>query len=83
MEAAQGLPGLGQGSLRDLDDEPRLDPGAGAEMGGQLTSGQKPAIEQGNTAQRPQQSGYQSNTNAPDASSDAVAERMRELRGEN
>ena len=35
METAQDLPALGQGSLGDLDDEPRLDAGTRAEMGRQ------------------------------------------------
>ncbi|EFK53757.1 PspA/IM30 family protein [Corynebacterium genitalium ATCC 33030] len=57
-----------------------------AEMGGgALESGQQQALPQANQApsQQPQiQGGYQSNTDAPDVSSDAVAERMRELRGD-
>ena len=40
-----------------------------AEMAGELTSGAKPAIEQGNNA-------------GAEVSDDAVAQRMRELRGE-
>ena len=57
-----------------------------AEMGGgALESGQQQALPQANQApsQQPQiQGGFQSNTDAPDVSSDAVAERMRELRGD-
>nr|VDG63436.1 PspA/IM30 family [Streptococcus thermophilus] len=58
-----------------------------AEMGGgAIESGQsQQALPQANQApsqQQQAQGGYQSNTSAPDVSSDAVAERMRELRGE-
>lgn len=48
-----------------------------AEMAGELTSGQKPAIEQGNS----QQTGSAAPTGA-DVTDDAVAQRMRELRGD-
>lgn len=50
-----------------------------AEMGGQLESGQKPAIEQGNSASS---SDSASAANYSDVDQDAVAARMRELRGE-
>ena len=51
-----------------------------AEMSGELTSGSKPAIEQGaNGPGAAQQSQQPSGAGVSD---DAVAERMRELRGE-
>jgi len=50
-----------------------------AEMGGQLESGQKPAIEQGNSSSS---SDATSTANYSDVDRDAVAARMRELRGE-
>ncbi|MDK8878521.1 PspA/IM30 family protein [Corynebacterium sp. MSK008] len=59
-----------------------------AEMAGELTSGNKQAIEQGNSAQGgAAQAGAAgasgaSNPVANDVSDDAVAQRMRELRGE-
>ena len=48
-----------------------------AEMAGELTSGKKQAIEQGNS----QQTGSAAPTGA-DVADDAVAQRMRELRGD-
>ena len=56
-----------------------------AEMAGELTSGKKQAIEQGNSAQGgAAQAGAAgaSNPVGNDVSDDAVAQRMRELRGE-
>lgn len=59
-----------------------------AEMAGELTSGNKQAIEQGNSAQGGAAQGGAagasgaSNPVANDVSDDAVAQRMRELRGE-
>lgn len=50
-----------------------------AEMGGQLESGQKPAIEKGGSASS---SDSASAPNYSDVDKDAVAARMRELRGE-
>ena len=50
-----------------------------AEMGGQLESGQKPAIEKGNSASS---NASASTGNYSDVDKDAVAARMRELRGE-
>lgn len=51
-----------------------------AEMAGELTSGNKQAIEQGNSAQGG--AAGASNPVGGDVSDDAVAQRMRELRGE-
>ncbi|OFT58228.1 hypothetical protein HMPREF3151_05295 [Corynebacterium sp. HMSC05H05] len=51
-----------------------------AEMAGELTSGNKQAIEQGNSAQGG--AAGASNPVSGDVSDDAVAQRMRELRGE-
>ncbi len=54
-----------------------------AEMAGELTSGQKPAIEQGSADQgAAAQSGGTSRPIGSEVSDDAVAQRMRELRGE-
>ena len=54
-----------------------------AEMAGELTSGQKPAIEQGGADQgAAAQSGGASRPMGAEVSDDAVAQRMRELRGE-
>ncbi|AIL97104.1 PspA/IM30 family protein [Corynebacterium ureicelerivorans] len=54
-----------------------------AEMAGELTSGQKPAIEQGSADQdAAAQSGGTSRPMGSEVSDDAVAQRMRELRGE-
>ena len=54
-----------------------------AEMAGELTSGQKPAIEQGSADQgAATQSGGTSRPMGSEISDDAVAQRMRELRGE-
>ena len=54
-----------------------------AEMAGELTSGQKPAIEQGSADQgAAAQSGGASRPMGAEVSDDAVAQRMRELRGE-
>jgi len=56
-----------------------------AEMAGELTSGKKQAIEQGNSAQGGAAQGGAAGTSNPvgnDVSDDAVAQRMRELRGE-
>ena len=54
-----------------------------AEMAGELTSGQKPAIEQGSADQgAAAQSGGTSRPMGAEVSDDAVAQRMRELRGE-
>lgn len=59
-----------------------------AEMAGELTSGQKPAIEQGSADQgsadqgTAAQSGGASRPMGSEVSDDAVAQRMRELRGE-
>ena len=54
-----------------------------AEMAGELTSGQKPAIEQGSADQgAAAQSGGASRPMGSEVSDDAVAQRMRELRGE-
>lgn len=52
-----------------------------AEMAGELTSGQKSAIEQGPGAQTGAHQSAQDVAGSP-ASDDAVAQRMRELRGE-
>lgn len=56
-----------------------------AEMAGELTSGKKQAIEQGNSAQGGAAQGGAAGTSNPvggEVSDDAVAQRMRELRGE-
>ena len=55
-----------------------------AEMAGELTSGKKQAIEQGNSAQGGAAQGAAGSSNpvGGDVSDDAVAQRMRELRGE-
>ncbi|MCZ9292687.1 PspA/IM30 family protein [Corynebacterium lehmanniae] len=56
-----------------------------AEMAGELTSGKKQAIEQGNSAQGGASQGGaagSSNSVGGNVSDDAVAQRMRELRGE-
>ena len=53
-----------------------------AEMAGELTSGKKQAIEQGKAAQGGAGSSGASNPVGGDVSDDAVAQRMRELRGE-
>ena len=56
-----------------------------AEMAGELTAGNKQAIEQGNSAQGGAAQGGAAGTSNPvggEVSDDAVAQRMRELRGE-
>lgn len=54
-----------------------------AEMAGELTSGKKQAIEQGNSHSAGQQAGAAGATQqAPEVNDDAVAQRMRELRGD-
>ena len=56
-----------------------------AEMAGELTSGKKQAIEQGKAAQGGAAQGGAASSSNPvggDVSDDAVAQRMRELRGE-
>lgn len=55
-----------------------------AEMAGELTSGKKQAIEQGGAAQGGADQGAAGSSNpvGGDVSDDAVAQRMRELRGE-
>ena len=56
-----------------------------AEMAGELTSGKKQAIEQGNSAQGGAAQGGAAGASNPvggNVSDDAVAQRMRELRGE-
>lgn len=55
-----------------------------AEMAGELTAGKKQAIEQGKAAQGGAAQGAASSSNpvGGDVSDDAVAQRMRELRGE-
>ena len=56
-----------------------------AEMAGELTAGKKQAIEQGNSAQGGAAQGGAAGTSNPvggEVSDDAVAQRMRELRGE-
>ena len=53
-----------------------------AEMAGELTSGQKPAIEQGGAAQGGFEQGGASRPVGGEVNDDAVAQRMRELRGE-
>ena len=56
-----------------------------AEMAGELTSGKKQAIEQGNSAQGGAAQGGAAGASNPvgnDVSDDAVAQRMRELRGD-
>ena len=54
-------------------------------MAGELTSGKKQAIEQGNSAQGGAAQGGAAGASNPvgnDVSDDAVAQRMRELRGD-